>query len=134
MWYFGHGGFGPAAWESAVRSLPIDKGYLLDPRISQIVGDAKSVLSRIYGTRLKQLLLFGSWARGGATDDSDIDLMVVLADPVSPGDEVRRTADSIYDISLRHNVLISLIPCSLGRFGVAQSPLLLNVRREGVVV
>jgi predicted nucleotidyltransferase len=44
-------------------------------RIAALVAED---LRQLYGQRLRQVLLFGSWARGDATDDSDIDLMVVL--------------------------------------------------------
>ena len=32
----------------------------------------------MYGERLKRFILYGSWARGGATEDSNIDLLIVL--------------------------------------------------------
>ena len=35
-------------------------------------------LREIYGPRLKRLILFGSQARGEATPDSDVDVLVVL--------------------------------------------------------
>ncbi len=35
-------------------------------------------LRGIYGERLRDVLLFGSWARGDAHPESDVDLLVVL--------------------------------------------------------
>lgn len=35
-------------------------------------------LRKIYGNHLKQIILYGSYARGDYRDDSDIDLMVLV--------------------------------------------------------
>lgn len=57
-------------------------------------------LRSLYGTRLRRVLLFGSWARGDAHRESDIDLLVVLDQVESPWRELRRI-DEILD---RHSV------------------------------
>ena len=36
------------------------------------------LLSEIYGNHLKTVILYGSYARGDYTEDSDIDIMVLL--------------------------------------------------------
>lgn len=38
----------------------------------------KTKLQATYGSRLKGVMLYGSEARGEATEDSDIDLLVLL--------------------------------------------------------
>ena len=40
----------------------------------------KSLLTDLYGNRLSKLILFGSYARVEAREDSDIDFLVVLKD------------------------------------------------------
>jgi predicted nucleotidyltransferase len=44
----------------------------------EIARDVARDLRRLYGDRLSSVLLFGSWARGDAHPESDIDLVVVL--------------------------------------------------------
>jgi len=39
-----------------------------------------------FGDRLRQVVLFGSWARGQATEDSDIDVLVVV-DGLTPAEQ-----------------------------------------------
>jgi predicted nucleotidyltransferase len=81
---------------------------------------------------LKSIILYGSWARGDATEDSDIDVLIVLEGRVIPGKEIDRMIDIITEINLKHGVLISVYPVSEEDYSTINSPLLINVRREGV--
>ena len=45
---------------------------------------------------------------------------------------LRTVLDIITDINLKYNVLLSVIPVSEEAYRRANSPLLINVRREGV--
>ena len=101
--------------------------------IKTILTDFKNEIARLYSKRLKEMILYGSWARGNATEDSDIDLMIVLAGEVTPGREIDRMIDIITEINLRHDVLISVYPVSAKNYSTVNSPLLLNVRREGIL-
>lgn len=102
--------------------------------ISGILQEFKQAANSLYGARLQDLVLYGSWARGEATDDSDIDVVVVLAGDVIPGQEIDRMIDLITDANLEHGVLISVYPVSAVDYVELVSPLLLNVRREGMRV
>ena len=73
-------------------------------------------------------------ARGEAAAGSDIDVMVVLQEPVNPGKEVARVSEEASELSLKYDVVISCIFVSADRYAAEQSPLLMNVRREGVAV
>lgn len=44
----------------------------------------------------ERIVLFGSWARGEARADSDVDLLVVCAEPFGPGRSRRREAARLY--------------------------------------
>ncbi len=57
-------------------------------------------LEQLYGSRLKRLLVYGSNARGEATDASDIDVAVVLSGKVEPGREIDRMLDAVYALNL----------------------------------
>lgn len=92
----------------------------------------KEALSILYGDRLHGVFLFGSWARGEADADSDIDLLVVLDGRMQPGKEIDRMIDIITDINLEYGVLLAIQPVSAADFTAADSPLLINIRREGV--
>jgi len=99
---------------------------------SEILSELRQRLEAIYGERLVRLVLFGSQARGDAEDGSDIDVMVVLKGQVSPCEEIERTEEIVAGISLEHDVVICCVFMAEDRFEHEQSPLLMNVRREGV--
>jgi len=96
------------------------------------LAEVKQALRRLCGPRLKRTILYGSWARGDASGDSDIDIALVLEGGVSPTLEIDRTADIVFELNLKYGVLLSVYPVSEDEYRNLQSPLLLNVRREGV--
>lgn len=96
--------------------------------------ELKGALAELYGDRLQGLYLYGSYARGDFTPDSDVDVLVVLAGEVKPGEEVGRYSQIVADINLRHDVLIATFPVSEWWLRERKTPLLENVRREGVRV
>ncbi len=44
----------------------------------EVVQAVKQELANIYGKRFAKILLYGSYARGDFSDDSDIDFLVVF--------------------------------------------------------
>jgi type I restriction enzyme S subunit len=50
----------------------------LPPAIGHAVRDYQQRLVRIFGSRLRMVRVFGSWSRGTAHEDSDIDVAVVV--------------------------------------------------------
>ncbi len=63
-----------------------------------------------------------------------IDILVVVRGSYSYGDLMKRTSPIVAELSLHHDVVISRVFVSKERFEGEQSPFLLNVRDEGVLI
>lgn len=101
--------------------------------IDMVIKEFKTRTKKLYGNKLKNIILYGSWAREEANEDSDIDLLVIIKKDIKPGEEIDRMIDIITEINLKHNVLISVYPVSEKNYSSLKSPLLMNVRKEGIV-
>ncbi len=95
----------------------------------------KQELVDLYGDRLAKLLLYGSYARGDFSDESDIDFLVVFRDDtIQPGTEIRRMAKPLSALDLHFNTYISAHPTTLHKLEQSDYIFYQNVRREGVEV
>jgi uncharacterized protein len=103
-------------------------------KLTAILAKLRQRFEVLYGTRLVRMMLFGSQARGDAEPGSDIDVLVVLRGNVSPCEEIARTIEDVADVSLYNNEVISCVFVSEEQFEHERSPLLLNIRREGVPI
>lgn len=106
----------------------------MNEKLQTILTELRTKLTALYGDRLVNVTLFGSQARGDATPESDIDVMVVLQGKVNPHQEIDRTSALTAGLSLKYDTLISTLFVAEDRFQSELSPLLMNVRREGVPV
>lgn len=80
------------------------------------------------GTRVAKIYLFGSLARGVATEHSDIDLLVVLCD----GDEgARAVAETLLDLQLDGCGPLEPVTCSIEDLFPVQDYFLYSVVRHG---
>lgn len=92
----------------------------------------KQTLADYYGKRLEGLVLFGSAARGDADRESDLDLLVLLRQPLDYFQELRTISDLLYPLQLDSDRLISAKPASADDFERGSIQLYRNARREGV--
>ncbi len=103
-------------------------------KLNEILSELRARLKENYGDRLVDVLLFGSQARGDAVNGSDIDVMVILKGEIDQGKEIWESSEYSAAISLEHDVLISTVFVSDNLYHRAQTPFLINARREAVRV
>jgi predicted nucleotidyltransferase len=102
----------------------------LPPVAVVALGELKGALSELYGERLRGVYLYGSYARGTFHRESDVDLLVALAEPVKPGAEISRMSPLVSDVCLRHDLLISILPVSVEVLEGGRDAFFDQVRRE----
>ncbi len=104
----------------------------LPEEVSRALAELKERLTALYGDRLKGIFLFGSYSRGDFTEGSDVDVVVLLSGEVTIGKEIDRMSAIVSEISLRYDITLSVFPISENWWLNRKSPLLENLRREGI--
>lgn len=83
-------------------------------RIQPILDALQERLKALYGDRFRRMYVFGSYARQDAGIDlgenSDLDVALILNDLDNLYDERERFGDIVYDLSLEHGLVISVVP------------------------
>ena len=104
----------------------------MDKKVGQLVNRIKEHLTRIYGEKIRQVILYGSHVRSEATRDSDIDVLVVVDDSLNPVEVRKSLSDLLFDIILEERELVSVITVPEHFFENYNSPFILNVKADGV--
>lgn len=83
-----------------------------------------------------EVILYGSVARGDATDDSDIDLLIIVDKEKLHYTEKEQIVFPLYDINVEEDVTISpLVYTRKEWYGRPfRSPFMINVMNEGVLL
>ncbi len=98
------------------------------------LNDLQRALQQIYGKRTPVMMIYGSQARNEATPSSDIDILLIYSHSIKPGKEITRLSAILADLNLRYQVLVSVLPMSRSDYQKTESPLLKNIRLEGVTL
>ena len=106
---------------------------------NRILCEFRNKTKSIMGDSLKQMILYGSYARGDYNSDSDIDIMI-LTDLTD--DEIdyyrRKISELAYDIDFENNFDIMLSPVikNIEKFNywLNALPFYMNVQKEGVIL
>jgi hypothetical protein len=135
-WLAGEGVIDESTAEQAITERE-DPVLPEQPRIFDPEGLARAVaddLRRLYGGRLRHVVLYGSWARGDAHPESDVDLLVVLQEVDSAWAEHDRMDEVLWRHSLENDAVISALPVAASDFEAATEPVVERARREGRIV
>ncbi|MGH3012856.1 MAG: UPF0158 family protein [Gaiellaceae bacterium] len=135
-WLLDEGLVDEAAAERSLAELPepelLELSGSFDPR--EIARDVARDLRGLYGDRLTTVLLFGSWARGDAHPESDIDLLVVLDRVDSVWDELRRMDPFLWRHSFDNDTVVTALPVAQKDLEERSRPVLVRAQAEGLPV
>ena len=99
---------------------------------AELLTEIKTRLQAVHGPRLRGVILYGSEARGEAGPDSDVDILVLLEDPVRLGRDLEKNLEAVYPLSLEIGRQISALPASAKEYETYDCPLYRNIHREGI--
>jgi predicted nucleotidyltransferase len=99
--------------------------------LNELVGG----LRLIYGDKLVSVILFGSVARGNETDESDIDIAIILKG-VNSLKTRDKLVDFAVDLDLKYDKVFSIIDINYDEYIMWEEvlPFYKNVKRDGVVL
>lgn len=105
----------------------MENGRIFQQLIPEIV--------EIYGDLLVSVILYGSVARGTQTDESDIDIAVMLRSKEN-ADMKERMTDIIVDLELEHNKVLSVLRIDYEKFRTWEDimPFYKNLKEDGIIL
>lgn len=110
---------------------------MTEAKIREVVQKFAEEVKKIYGNKLKEIILYGSCARGDFAQDSDIDIMILLD---VPQDKINSERRRIYDISdrldLNYDVVLTPVFQNYQTYKkyMPVSVFYQNVQKEGVKI
>lgn len=103
----------------------------IDKVIKKFVKEIRTLL----GNRVKQVILYGSYARGDYNKSSDIDIMILTDLTLEEIEEYREIISNIiFEIQIEDDVYISPIIKNIDSYNskIGFVPFYMNIQKEGV--
>jgi len=101
--------------------------------VAQTVNEFRDRLAHRFGPELLDIRVFGSYARGEANEDSDVDVFVLLGDPT--WNDRRAVLDIAGDLFAERGLLLSPTIFDRARWEEwrrQERPLAMDIVRDGV--
>ena len=108
-----------------------------DEQMKKILSELAENLIHVYGKQLKEVILYGSVARGVYTKESDIDIIVLVdADDKELRDYSEKLSDVSTDISIKYLRVFSIIDINYQEYLNWKQvlPYYRNISEEGVIL
>ena len=106
-------------------------------KLEGVIHDIVAAYREVFGGRIEQILLYGSYARGDADGDSDIDIAAIVhGDRQELQEKLKKVWDVSSDLELNYGVIISptVIPYDEFMAYKEDLPYYRNISEEGIRV
>lgn len=124
------------AADAAIEARPDPESKLLSGSfdVRAFVAEIAADLRELYGERLQDVIMFGSWARGDADPESDVDMLVVLDEVESSFAERRRMDDLLWKHLYEHDAVAVVIAVSAARIEHPVEAFLIEARKDAISI
>ncbi len=105
--------------------------------VQKIINDFLKKVEAVLGSRLRKIILYGSYARGDYNKSSDIDIMILTDLNNVEIEQYRNTiSDIAFDIELETGFIISPLIKNIEKYNdrIDVVPFYMNVNKEGVIL
>ncbi len=105
------------------------------PEIIRELSEMCKKISAIFDDSLFEIVLYGSYAKGVETDESDIDMAIMLKEPQTD-EQYNDMTDIVLDYELDLGVTLSVVPIEMNDFKKWKNvlPFYKNLSKEGIVL
>ncbi|NUM52597.1 MAG: nucleotidyltransferase domain-containing protein [Candidatus Hydrogenedentes bacterium] len=103
-------------------------------KTAELHARVRVALRHSFGDRLRQVVHYGSTARGDERSDSDVDYLVVIEGPVRLGDDLDKIVQSLYPIQLEIDRPIHAMPVDELDFEAGAYGLYRAAKRDGAAI
>lgn len=102
--------------------------------VDQVVRAFTERVKQSYGARLVRIIVYGSYARGTATTESDVDLAVILRDMAKRWHEHEQLHDIAYAVTYGSNrpLMLSVVPVDAQAYEEGATSFIRQIKAEGV--
>lgn len=112
-----------------------DISCLSNSRVKDILRKIDNEMIKLFGEKLQDVILYGSYARNENTSESDIDIMILVNEAESKLKEYEdKLTHIMVDLSLEYGIVVSLYTQSVQDYQrqINVLPFLRNIQREGI--
>ena len=109
--------------------------YQRNPELMRSLTKMCSKLHDIYGESMHKAILYGSYARGEQTSESDVDIAIILRDSKDEENHAKMV-DLVVDYELDLGVTLSVVPLEMTQFAEWKTtlPFYKNIDKEGIIL
>jgi len=104
---------------------------------NKLFSELNKNMANLFGDKLRKIILYGSYAKNKQNKESDIDFFVLVDDTEENlRNNKYRIADIMANLSLNHDILVSITEETYGRYREYSEilPFYKNIREEGVEI